>query len=156
MVENATRPVVAFTLREDTKKKSDISLQVSNLSNTDAEGIVIMKLFVDGNSYDFRKKAYEGKMIWSFPAQQSPSGYIVINIDAEPDHIQSAPKPKFELEASIYYRRWNRKRRRFPKGKIYIAPVKKWKYRDDYQRWVPVIAFESSQTPHEADLSVFR
>jgi|GEM_PF-1090522 len=148
MVENATRPVVAFTLRKDTQKKSDISLQVSNLSNTDAEGIVIMKLFVDGNQYDFGDEAYEGKMIWSLPARQSFAGYKPLDI--------AKPAPRHKLEASVYYRRWNRRKRRFRKGKVYSAPLQRWEYDYDLNCWVPVIAFESSQTPHEADLSVFR
>jgi hypothetical protein len=167
---HSTRPIITFTLPGN---PSGLRLNplIENVSKTDAEAIVLLKIVVDGVAYDCEmdkpRMAYNGTEVWYSPARSHVRGNIGIGLQLL-RILGRAPDPEIDreriyIETSIHYRRWRDVRRGWwwffgkpwPRT-IYSAPVQRWQYYPDKNIWVLVPNFRCPRVPHEGDLSVFK
>ena len=141
--EYHTKPVVGIGLTKTDSKRA-ISITMTNFSNSDAEGKVILKLYVNDNQYTSIDEAYAGKYTWYFPAQQFVSGFgkLANLFDSFPENMVG----KLIIEARVYYWRWeynaNLLTKLIFKNKKYSAPIKRWEYDSRLNDWIPIIAFK--------------
>ncbi|MCK4373218.1 MAG: thermonuclease family protein [candidate division Zixibacteria bacterium] len=143
--DNATRPLLEMTLSGDSVAR--VKLTVTNLSRTDAEGGMEVRLWVDGREEGIDIPSYCGQEYWSFPADQS----IEDSLDLS-DVIPTDPRVKgtvVVLEAHLWYRRWYRTRVIFKRGRVYYAPVRRWKFRYEPRKWRPVLASTNPPKPRK-------
>lgn len=154
MVENATRPIIGLMLVKQFTRGLHVYFDFRNLSNTDAEGLLKLIMYIGDSEVHVADKAYSGRMIWTAPAKQASTGHIDLTTTCNlvPGKLHS----RIEMEASVCYRRWCKGRSILGTGKVYYAPVKRWQYNIEEEVWIPILAFGSSIKPYRFDKKIFR
>jgi hypothetical protein len=167
-VDQSTRPTLTILIDNDGSCAKSTQPTVENTSKTDAEGTVILKLLIDGISYDCDREgtgAYSGRRIWYFPATNK---CLRGNIDLgerieEICQVSDLSKNCIFLESCMHYRRYypHGKRRRkwvFLRFyyKTYSSPIQRWKLDVIQKRWVLVPDFSAPQIPYPFDWKILR
>ncbi len=139
-VEFETRPTVAFGLGKGTNG-SHIFFYVQNISKTDAEALVDLRLFVNKRECQLIDRAYSGGLMWNANFGHISEGHK----DLAPllASSQTGNPPELTLVANVAYRRYGSRRRRFLKGKIYYAPPMEWKYDHGQAGFTPTLVYHA-------------
>lgn len=171
--ENSTRPMLSSVLLGKSSL-TRIHLRVLNVSNTDADGIVIVRLFDDKGSISFDSSSYNEEWLWYFPVALSVSGNKSLLIsedlnDVKADESASEAKKELEFETRltedrirgtlfldvfVHYRRWFANRKVFKRGRMYAIPPKRYEYKKS--KWIPVLTFKTPIKCPDINFKVLR
>lgn len=110
-IDHMSRPTLTILVMQEDPSNGKVQPTIENTSKIDAEGTVILRLLIDGNSYHCDKDgagSYSGNRIWYFPATNKEMRGS-INLKQRIDEIIkeykiSDPK-KIYLESCMHYRR---------------------------------------------------
>lgn len=171
-----TRPILTFGLGGN-PRGFIIQPILKNLSDADAELVVIMKLIVDGVVYPCEKDdirtAYGGNEVWYAPAKSKLNGNInlwpKLREILDSKGIESLYRPTIDkkereifLETSIQYRRWydgstwiSRLIWKWGLNSVYNPPLQRWQFSLERHYWVLVPNFKQPQTPYTGDTTIF-
>ncbi|MFH1701239.1 MAG: hypothetical protein ABIE07_11700 [Candidatus Zixiibacteriota bacterium] len=154
LTEYTIQPILGALLNKETTQ-TKIMIEIMNFSNTDAVGLILMQLLVNGKSVNFQDQAYEGKELWYFPARQGVQGYKEISGILKGLEVIADPKAKLELSVYLYYKAWCNKKKNLSKGSKYFSPIKRWQFDSNGERWIPILTSKTNLIPPEPDWSIF-
>lgn len=160
--EQATRPIVGVSIKQDSLRPWHIYFRIHNLSNADAEALVSVRLYLGKTGAPLAESqlldsAYCGRMLWNLSARNRLQGHQDLTPTIAPAILN--PGDRIEIEISVAFMRWDvgSQGRKF--HRIYFVPVKRWEYEHSlskqYQQLIPIVAFKESQAPHDFDHSIF-
>jgi len=147
------RPVIGALLDEKESDKAHVWFFVKNFSNTDAVGLVNIKLHVDGVEHGLEEnQAYSGEEAWNFPAKQHVTGHFEFSGLLKRLNVISDTKAELRLTVCVYFKVWHPDKSKILKGKRYYSPVKRWRY--SKEKWVPLLTSPSHEQPPEPNWDI--
>lgn len=151
--EHSIRPVVGANVSPDSVE-GQVFFDAQNFTNTDAIGLVVLQLLVDGTKQPLGNPAYEGKQIWYFPAMLPVGGHIEFSGKLKELKVLGEKDAKLELLVFLYYKAWSPEKKKISKGKQYYGPAQKWHYKRSVAKWIPDITSSTQFIPPEPDWDV--
>lgn len=142
-VEYGMRPVIGVMLH-DISAQTHLWLSVRNFSNTDAVGLVILRIYANTGLLSLNDPAYDGAEFWHLPAMQEQVGHKEFSGLLKGANIQINSSLALSAEAFVYYKPWSTSESEIRNSRRYFAPVKRWDYDARNNRWVPVLTSKQS------------
>ena len=151
--EHSVRPVVGAELA-DSSLEHHFHFYASNISNTDALGLVIFTLLINGKEVPLNNNAYEGKEIWYFTAKRGAYGHIEFSGILKGLEVLGKSDTTLELLIYFYYKAWSENKKQIRKAQRFYSPAQKWKFNRDKGVWIPELTSKTQFIPPEPDWSI--